>query len=67
MPSYAQPVLSMLLSVPFYLVVLFCCYSLFVIGVGLATFPECPEAATELKRDIDEARKALREKGVPLE
>ena len=60
------PVVQVLISLPFYAIVVFCCYSLAVIGLGVATFPECPDAAIQLQKDMQEARKHLLEKGIRL-
>jgi len=45
---------------------LFGLYCLATIVYRVATFNDCPEAAEELKRDIAEARKELKAKGVEL-
>lgn len=58
---------QVLLALPFYAIVLFCCYSLAVVGHGLVTFPECPNAQAELRKDIDRANIGLRAKGVRLD
>lgn len=60
-------VLMVIRSLPFYAIVLFCCYSLAAIGWGLITFPECDDAERELQLDIQRARTGLAHKGVKLE
>ena len=62
-----EPFYQVLTALPFYGIVVFCCYSLGVIGWGLLTFPECNNAEKELQMDIARAREGLVEKGVPLE
>jgi len=48
---------------PIYLLIAFACYSLAVIGYRVAMFNDCTEAADEIHRQIDEARKELTTKG----
>ena len=48
---------------PIYLLMAFACYSLTVVGYRTATFNDCQEAAEELKKEIKEARKDLKNKG----
>lgn len=55
----APPLAQVALALPGYAVVLFCCYSLAVVGVGLWRFPDCPAAADELLDDIQRARDGL--------
>jgi len=59
LPLLAQ----VLLALPFYAVVLFCCYSLAVIGHGLITFPDRPRAELDLLQDIKHARQQLASRG----
>lgn len=61
--SMSSPFVQVLLAFPFYVVVVFCCYSLAVIGYGLATFPDRPDAYSNLIADITQARTALESKG----
>lgn len=58
--------MDVLFALPFYAIVLFCCYSLAVIGWGLITFPECNDAEKELHIDILRARSGLAKKGLVL-
>ena len=46
------------------MIVYFGCYTLCNIGYHLLTLNDCPEAHDELLRDIAEARKDLRSKGM---
>ena len=48
---------------PIYLLMTFACYSLAAVGYRVATFNDCGEAAEELKHEIEEARKDLKQKG----
>jgi dolichyl-phosphate mannosyltransferase polypeptide 3 len=48
---------------PVYLLIVFACYSLAVIGYRVATFNDCTEASDELQRQVTEARKDLTSKG----
>ncbi|KAK3580162.1 hypothetical protein CHS0354_030277 [Potamilus streckersoni] len=48
---------------PFYLLVVFACYSLAVIGYRVATFNDCKEASEELKKQILEAKEDLKSRG----
>lgn len=57
------PLVDVAIALPGYAVVLFCCYSLAVVGIGLFTFPECPQAETELLQDIKRAKRGLEERG----
>ena len=54
----------MVLTLPFVLVMLFGIYSLCFIVYKVLTFNDCPEAAEELKRQIKQAKKELKEKGM---
>lgn len=47
-------------ALPFYMIVVFCCYSLAVIGHGLATFPVCTHAHADLLQDISVATSLMR-------
>ena len=49
---------------PVYLVILFGLYSIAVIGYRVYTFNNCPEAAEELQREIEEAKEDLKKKGM---
>ena len=40
-------------------------YALISIGYGLMTFEDCPEAAAELERQIEEARAEMKRRGIP--
>lgn len=62
-----EPLYQVLTALPFYAIVVFCCYSLGVIGWGLVTFPERNDAEKDLQKDIARAREGLAKKGVPLE
>jgi hypothetical protein len=55
----SHPGLQIAAALPGYCIVLFCCYSLAVVGVNLFVFPECPEAAGELLADIQRAKRGL--------
>ncbi|KAJ8906181.1 hypothetical protein NDN08_002676 [Rhodosorus marinus] len=46
-------------SIPGYLLVVFGCYSLWTVGFGLATFPECPRALHDLGKEIRAAKDDL--------
>ena len=48
---------------PIYLLMGFACYSLTIVGYGIATFKDCEEAAEELKHEIKDARKDFKKKG----
>jgi dolichyl-phosphate mannosyltransferase polypeptide 3 len=54
---------SILFSLPFYLLILFGCYSLAAIGYNLLIFRECPDAMKELESNIQQARNNLRSYG----
>jgi Dolichol-phosphate mannosyltransferase subunit 3 (DPM3) len=62
-PLTAELMFDFSIALPGYLIVLFCCYSLAVIGYNLSVFPECPEAADALLADIQRARIGLEAKG----
>ncbi|KAI0228555.1 Dolichol-phosphate mannosyltransferase subunit 3 [Lamellibrachia satsuma] len=51
---------------PIYLLMAFACYSLAVIGYGVATFNDCKKAANELKVEIEDAKEDLLRKGLKL-
>ena len=58
--QYLPPTLQTLLPVlPWALLVAFGAYALGSIGWALVTFKECPEAKSELLKEIDMARKEL--------
>ncbi|RDX68426.1 Dolichol-phosphate mannose synthase subunit 3, partial [Mucuna pruriens] len=42
------------------------CYGLLMVGVGLMSFPTCPQEALLLQKDIVEAKEYLKQKGVDL-
>jgi len=46
-------------KIPGYLLVVFGCYSLWNVGIGLATFPECPQALNDLGKEIKAAKDDL--------
>lgn len=52
-----------ILALPFYSVVVFCCYSLFTIGLGLATFPTADQAYLDLVQDMRQAHEQLTKQG----
>lgn len=58
-----SPILQVITALPFYAIVVFCCYSLATIGVGLVNFPDCTEAHTELLEDIQRVRQQLTKQG----
>jgi hypothetical protein len=58
-PLTADIAMDIVIALPGYLIVLFCCYSLAVIGYNLSVFPECPDAADSLLVDIQRARTGL--------
>ena len=55
--------MNVLYYLPIYLLMSFACYSLAVVGYGVATFNNCEKAAEELKQEIQEAKKYLKRKG----
>lgn len=57
------PLAQVAAALPFYAVVVLCCYSLAAVGHGLATFPDRPDAHRDLLRDIRRARGALAARG----
>ncbi|KAL5013165.1 hypothetical protein ScPMuIL_007435 [Solemya velum] len=50
-------------ALPVYILIVFACYSLALIGYRVATFNDCVEESRELKEEIQEAKKELTEKG----
>ncbi|XP_059818992.1 dolichol-phosphate mannosyltransferase subunit 3 [Hypanus sabinus] len=58
-----KPGPELLWPLPAYLLVCFGCYSLATVGFRLASFNDCPDAATELQRQIHEARRELAARG----
>jgi len=50
--------------IPLYALVVFGSYSLASIGVGVMTFRNCPEDHQSLQKEIAEAKKELKEKGL---
>ncbi|CAM9980884.1 dolichol-phosphate mannosyltransferase subunit 3 [Lampetra fluviatilis] len=65
-PALPVPVRAVLVPLPAYALVLLGCYSLASVGIGLATFGDCPDAAKELATQIGEARRDLASKGFSL-
>lgn len=51
------------LMMPLYLIIAFASVSLAIIGYRVATFNDCKDAATELKKQLEEARKDLKKRG----
>ncbi|XP_064607140.1 dolichol-phosphate mannosyltransferase subunit 3-like isoform X2 [Liolophura sinensis] len=51
------------LALPIYLLIGFACYSLAVIGYRVATFNDCADAASELQKQINDAKEDLARKG----
>lgn len=51
---------------PIYLLMTFACYSVAVIGYGVAMFNDCKKAADELKVEIEDAKEDLLRKGLKL-
>ncbi|XP_009763880.1 dolichol-phosphate mannose synthase subunit 3 [Nicotiana tabacum] len=51
---------------PLYLIMSLGCYGLFMVGIGLMTFPTCPQEALFLQQDILEAKEFLKKKGVDV-
>ncbi|KAL5720641.1 Dolichol-phosphate mannose synthase subunit 3 [Ranunculus cassubicifolius] len=49
---------------PIYLIVSLGCYGLLMVGVGLMNFPTCPHEAVLLQKDVAEAKKFLKQRGV---
>jgi len=53
--------------IPWWLLVSFGSYSLWLLGKGLATFRQCDDAYEELLRDISSAKMDLRSRGVVVD
>ncbi|KAK5004589.1 dolichyl-phosphate mannosyltransferase polypeptide 3 [Cryomyces antarcticus] len=53
--------------IPFWAIVSFGAYLLFKLGWGVFTFNDVPEAHKELMKQIEQARKELRAKGVDVD
>ncbi|WCJ35881.1 dolichol-phosphate mannosyltransferase-related [Euphorbia peplus] len=51
---------------PIYFVVSLGCYGLLMVGIGLMTFPTCPQEALLLQQDIVEAKGFLKQRGVDV-
>ncbi|CAG0900621.1 unnamed protein product [Cyprideis torosa] len=51
------------LLVPAYFVIAFGIYCIVILSYRVATFNECPEAATQMRQDIEEARADLLRRG----
>lgn len=51
---------------PLYVVLLLGCYSLASVGLGVAQFNDCSEAAESLREEIIEAKTDLRRRGMQL-
>ncbi|XP_042296128.1 dolichol-phosphate mannosyltransferase subunit 3-like [Sceloporus undulatus] len=58
------PWYQVLWPLPTYLLVVFGCYSLAVVGYRVATFNDCEEASLELQAQIREARDDLAHHGL---
>ncbi|XP_011402585.1 PREDICTED: dolichol-phosphate mannosyltransferase subunit 3-like [Amphimedon queenslandica] len=54
---------QVLLPMPLYAIMLLGCYSLIAVGYQLMTFSDCPEAADEIKQEIQMAKRDLASKG----
>ncbi len=54
-------------KVPLWALVSFGAYLLFKLGWGVVTFRDVPDAYHELMKEVDMARKELREKGVDVD
>ncbi|XP_046840519.1 dolichol-phosphate mannosyltransferase subunit 3-like [Xenia sp. Carnegie-2017] len=61
--SISKDLKDVVLPFPIYMVLVFGCYSLMVIGYRVLTFNDCEDAAESLKKEIQEARKDLTMKG----
>ena len=69
MPAEARvlvPLSFCLRQSPLACLVLFGLYSAGTVAWSVVTFPECPQAAVELQKDIVDARRDLRKRGVVL-
>jgi len=51
---------------PLWLIVCLAFYAIASIGYGMMNFVDCPEAASEIERNVREAKIELRKKGVAL-
>ncbi|XP_014678883.1 PREDICTED: dolichol-phosphate mannosyltransferase subunit 3-like [Priapulus caudatus] len=51
-------------ALPVYMIIVFGCISLAIIGFRVATFNDCEDAADELKQQIEEAKTDLKRKGM---
>ena len=60
-------VLNSLWQLPFWALVSFGAYLLFKLGYGVLTFNDVPEAHNELMKEIEQARKELKAKGVSVD
>lgn len=63
MAPLTESMRSAVVMLPLWLLVSFGSYSLFVIGWRVMTFPECPDAATELQDEMRRASEDLKNKG----
>ncbi|XP_028398424.1 dolichol-phosphate mannosyltransferase subunit 3-like [Dendronephthya gigantea] len=59
----SKEIKDVLLPFPLYMVIVFGCYSLVVIGYRVITFNDCEDAADSLRKEIQEARKDLSRRG----
>ena len=55
-----------ILSAPLWGIVALGLYALIVIGHGMVTFQDFPEAAEELERQVVEARAEMKRRGIPM-
>eukprot|EP00904_Undaria_pinnatifida_P002859 jgi/Undpi1/12574/HiC_scaffold_6.g02243.m1 len=58
-----KPLREIIESLPVYCLMVFGCYALAKIGLGLIAFKDCSEDAMLLDQDIQAARKDLRSRG----
>ncbi|CAN0362062.1 unnamed protein product [Ectocarpus sp. 12 AP-2014] len=58
-----QPILDVIEVLPMYNLIVFGCYALAKIGLGLIAFKDCSEDAALLDEDIQAARKDLTKRG----
>jgi dolichyl-phosphate mannosyltransferase polypeptide 3 len=54
-------------QLPFWALVSFGAFLLFKLGYGVLTFNDVPEAHNELMKEIEQARKELKAKGVSVD
>ncbi|XP_005095947.1 dolichol-phosphate mannosyltransferase subunit 3 [Aplysia californica] len=54
---------EVILVLPLYLLMVFACFSLAVVGYRVTTFNDCVEASEELKQQVAEAKADLEAKG----